>query len=265
MYPGADEVGMTLTSRAVTDFYGKHPQVYCHWTNERAQNVTPLYEDRPVGKTVPVQLAVAGCAETADESTCDIDLFLNYPTEKQVEASELPVDGYKERNLDKFCSAACSALGQNKVVAIADGGYCNGGDVELLQMLSGHLDLTDLPAYAGWNTSSNTLGTAICESVFVWLFGQTEQSKLFVAERYAEDAGYCGYVRRYMCDNVLSGWGLDYFHADGKNGKVAKRVGEEIDGFLAEKLPQVAAKYKVSHIGMPWRRMFEVQLDMERI
>ena len=182
-----------------------------------------------------------------------------------MEASELPVDGYKERNLDKFCSAACSALGQNKVVAIADGGYCNGGDVELLQMLAKQIDITDLHAYAGWNTSSNTLGTAICQAVFVWLFGQTEYSRLFVAERYAEDVAYCGYVRKYMCDNVLPSWELDYFHADGKNGKVAKRVGEEIDGFLAEKLPQVAAKYKVSHIGMPWRRMFEVQLDMERI
>ena len=265
MYPGADEVGMTLTSRAVTDFYGKHPQVYCHWTNERAQNVTPLYEDRPVGKTVPVQLAVAGCAETAAESACDIDLFLNYPTEKQVEASELPVDGYKERNLDKFCTDALSALRQNKVVAIADGGYCNGGDVELLQMLSEHVDLTDIPAYAGWNTSSNTLGTAICEAVFVWLFGQTEQSKLFVAERYAEDAGYCGCVRGYMCDNVLPEWGLDYFHADGSSGKVAARVAQELNAFLADKLPQVAAKYKVSHCSMPWRRMFEVRLDMDKI
>ena len=127
------------------------------------------------------------------------------------------------------------------------------------------MDLTDLPAYAGWNTSSNTLGTAICEAVFVWLFGQTEQSKLFVAERYAEDAGYCGYVRRYMCDNVLPGWGLDYFHADGKSGKVSARVEQELNAFLADKLPQVAAKYKVSHCSMPWRRMFEVRLDMDKI
>lgn len=264
MYPGADEVGMALTSKAVTDFYGKTPTVFCHWTNERAQHVTPLYEDRPVGQTLPVQLDVCGCKVTTDESACDVDLFLNYPTEKQVEAFEPPVSGYQERNLGEFCNAIKQEMAAKKVVALADCGYCNGGDVELLQKLAKSIDITDLSAYAGWNTSSNTLGTAICQAVFVWLFGQTKESRLFVAERFAEDVAYCGYVRKYMCENVLPAWGLDYFHADGKNGKVAHRVADEIDRFLADKFPCVAAKYKVLHVAMPWRRMFEVQLDMEK-
>lgn len=264
-YPGADEVGMTLAAHAACDLTGKRPSVYCRWTTTDAMKVIPLYEDRPVGQTVPLQIEVSGAKQTFDKESCDVELFLNYPSSSPVEVYQTPSSGYFTRDLDQFTADVAAAVKQGKTVVIADGAYANGGDLELVQKLSKVMDITELPSYAGWNTSSNTLGTAICQAIFVWLFGQSENSKLFVAERYAEDVAYCGYVRRYVSDNVLPQMGLNYFDAGAIDGAVAQRVWQEIDRYLSVHLPQVAAKYRVSSCRMPWKRMFEVDLCMQKI
>ena len=260
MYPGADEVGMSLLSRAVCDLYDKHPRVACFWAAKGAPDVVPLFEDRPVGKTLPVQLSVAGCLQTSENA--DIELYLNYPDSQPKNVGETPSEGYAARDLQAFCSDIAQAVKSGKVVAVADGAYCNGGDERFVETLQSKIQLTDLASYAGWNTSSNTLGTAICAAVFVWLFGKTKFSELFVAERFAEDLAYCGFVRKYVCDNILPQIGLDYFHADGKNGKAAEIVKEQIAKYMQIRLPQIAQKYVVCYCALPWQRMFETELDL---
>ncbi len=259
MYPGADEVGMSLMCRAVCDLEGRHPRICCHFAHPDGPQVIPLYEDRPVGKTLPVQLQVAGC--TIAEGEGDIELYLNYPSCDPVEVWQEPTAGYLHRDLPAFCDAIKASVSSGRVTALADGAYCNGGDRECLQMLAERIDLMELSAYAGWNTSSNTLGTVICQAVFVWLFGRSESQSLFLAQRLYEDVGYCGHVRRAVTEQ-LGPLGYNYFDAGQRDGAVAQMVQAKLEAFMETNFPEIARRYRIDRCQLPWKRMFEVDLTL---
>ena len=261
MYPGADEVGMTLLARAACEYKGVTPKISCKFAHENSHNVTPLYEDRPVGLTLPFQVESAGCVIAEDEDA-DIDLYLNYPSREPVEVWQEKSAGYDERDLDAFVLKIKNSIEGGRVTALADGAYCNGGDRELLQMINGEMDILKLSAYAGWNTSSNTLGTVICQAVFVYLFGDNSSQKRFLAERVYEDVGYCGYVRAYVTNNLLPDLGYNYFNAGEKDGVVAALVRKELDAFIEKHFPNIYERYCISRCEMPWKRMFEVDLAL---
>ena len=262
MYPGADEVGMTLLSRAACEYKGITPKISCKFVHENSHNVTPLYEDRPVGVTLPFQVESAGCV-IADDNEVDIDLYLNYPSREPVEVWQEKSAGYDERDLSAFVMAIKKSIEGGRVTALADGAYCNGGDRELLQMIDKEMGVLALSAYAGWTTSSNTLGTVICQAVFVYLFGDNKFQKRFLAERVYEDVGYCGYVRAYVTNNLLSNLGFDYFNAGETDGEVALLVRRELNDFIEKYFTNLFVRYEIDVCRMPWKRMFEVDLSLK--
>lgn len=44
VYPGADEVELTLVSRMINVMHGKCPKVYVKYAVEKARDIVPLYE-----------------------------------------------------------------------------------------------------------------------------------------------------------------------------------------------------------------------------
>lgn len=265
MYPGADEVGMTLLARAACVLMGCQPGVRPVFAHEKSPEIVPLYEDRPVGMTLPVLLRTSGCRVLTDmdpELTPDITLYLNYPAEDPVEAGQAPTEGYGMRDLPSFCDRIAADVREGKLVAVADGAYCNGGDAEFVRMLSRRIPLTELASYAGWNTSSNTLGTAVCQAVFVWLFGKSGHLDLFTAQRLYEDVGYCGTVRREIT-GLIGPLGFGYFDAGETDGVVAQMVRQRLNSYMGQLLPQIAETYEIDRCRMPWKRMFEVDLTLK--
>jgi len=265
MYPGADEVGMTLLARAACELKGVTPRIECIFAHEDSPKIVPLYEDRPLERTLPFQISSAGCLQLTEGEDSDIRLYLNYPAFEPKEVYEKPSDGYFARNLPAFCDKIAASVNGGKVTAIADGAYCNGGDRELLLMLQERIPLLSLSAYAGWNTSSNTLGTVICQAVFVFLFGDAPEQKRFLAERIYEDVGYCGHVRALVTNTMLAPLGYNYFDAGEEDGQVAAIVRAELDKFIENTFPTLSEKYEIAVCRMPWRRMFEVDLSLREV
>ncbi len=265
MYPGADEVGMTLLARAACEYMGVSPRIECIYAHENNPNLIPLYEDRPLGKTLPHQIGSAGGIQVAEGEESDICLYLNYPAFEHREVFEEPSEGYFARNLPLFCDKIAASVAQGRVTALADGAYCNGGDKELLKMLQEKIPLLSLSAYAGWNTSSNTLGTVICQAIFVFLFGDSHHKKRFLAERVCEDVGYCGHVRGFVTNHLLPSLGYNYFDAGEEDGKVACLVRQELEKFINEYFPSLWEQYQISVCRLPWRRMFEVDLSLKEV
>ena len=70
-------------------------------------------------------------------------------------------------------------LAEGKVVSIADNAYANGADLSLIQLLNTNGLLLKVSGYAGWNTSANTIGTAIAEAVNYLYYGQFTKSNGF--------------------------------------------------------------------------------------
>ena len=264
IYPGADEVGLTRLCALVNQMKGGEPKVYPVYPHEDCKKIVPLYEDRAVEKSIAAQIVSAGCQTAASAEEADILLFCNLPLEKMKNVTERGGEDYERRELAAFTEKMSCARKAGKAVAAADIAYCNGGDVEWLTLIEKKLGVFSLAGYAGWNTSSNTLGTVLCQAVLYHYYGDTATHRKFTAERVYEDVGYCGYVRKYACDELLPKMsGCDYFHADGKRGKVAEKVKETLQAYVSESFPNVAAAYEIESCGMPWSRMFEVGLTVQ--
>ena len=136
-----------------------------------------------------------------------------------------------------------------------------------MRLLADRMPLTALSSYAGWNTSSNTIGTAVAAVVFVWLFGRTDATERFIAERLYEDIGYCGHVRAETTALIREmGKGYGYFNAGETDGEVAGLVRERLATYMVEHFPEVAGQYEIDRLRMPWKRMFEIDLTLrERV
>lgn len=265
MYPGADEVGMTLLSRAACECTGRYPTILPLFAHPSAPGVVPLYEDRPVGETLPLLLETSGCriVSERDGIPADIRLYLNYPVSDPVEAGQTPTEGYRLRDLTAFAEGIAADTGAGRCVAVADGAFCNGGDAAFMRLLADRMALTALSSYAGWNTSSNTIGTAVAAAVFVWLFGRSAATERFIAERLYEDIGYCGHVRAEVTALIREmGKGYGYFNAGETDGEVAGLVRERLTSYMKEHFPEVAGQYEIDRLRMPWKRMFEIDLTL---
>ena len=263
IYPGADEVGMTLLSALIVDDKNKQVKICPVYPHEDCKQVIPLYEDRAVERSIASQIKNAGGILVETEDEADILLFCNLPVGQMKNYTEQFGEQYDKRNLTAYVDKMQTALHNGKIVAAADIAYCNGGDLLWTKMMDEKFGLFALGGYAGWNTSSNTLGTVICHAVLYYFYGATATHKRFTAERVYEDLGYCSYTRKYTCDNVLPDMGLDYFHADGRVGKVSALVKHTLENFVKENYPTVYQNYEISVCEMPWSRMFEVGLTVK--
>ncbi len=264
MYPSADDTGLILLARAVAEKRGIRPKVFVHYASVRAELCVPWFEDRPLGETVKYHILSMGGIQVYSLAEADIILAVNMaPQMLHEDDPAYPMTYDVGRNLAEFTNFIAYALRAGKTVALADVAACNGSDRELLHLLDSEDLLLKLHAYAGWNTSSNTIGTCLCQAALV-LFGGDEKGRIsFLLHRYYEDMGYMGYVRKDVTDSFLPSRGLDYFHADGKRGEVAKRVAAGVEAYMGAEFPSLAAHVGRVDAEMPWERMFETKLTLK--
>ncbi|MBP3644904.1 MAG: DUF4127 family protein [Clostridia bacterium] len=265
MYPGADELGLTLSTRMALHFAGLRPGVYINYAATTAPTVIPLYEDRSVGESIKYQLLAAGMRIVSSAPEADIILAVNAPASPMREAAAQPVTDREytvERTLIAFALYVQDCLNEGRIVTIADIAYANGADQELVALLNEMGILDKLQGYAGWNTSSNTLGTSIAMGAHALLEGLTPEHRSFMALRLVEDAGYCGCVRGDVNENELPQLGLNWFDAGGMRGEVSEIVRDRLNTYVQEKLTSVARHIVIDDVWMPWKRIFEVGLDI---
>ena len=268
IYPGADELGLTLLSRMRNTLADRVPAVYVHYAATGAPMVVPPFEDRPLGESVRYQLTAAGCRAAASPETADFILAVTAPGQNIAEASVQPradLDYDVGRSLPAFFAELRYWLDAGKPVSICDNAYCNGGDLELLDLLDAGGRLMDLAGYAGWNTSANTMGTAIAQGVRYLYEGADQRHDDFLVLRYLEDCGYDSVVRQSVTRDKLPPLGLDYFHAGECGGEAARLVEQGLREFIARSLPSIASRIRLDGVRLPWKRMFEVDLDVRFI
>lgn len=265
IYPGADEVEMTLLSRAMNEVFEKRPKVYVKYASVFAPYLIPAYEDRALGETVRYHIMAAGCIQVDSVAEADFILALSAPARKMLEAVRQPAantDYDVERNLTEFLYAIDTYCAEGKPVTIGDNAYANGSDLELIAILNQKELLLKVAGYAGWNTSSNTIGTALAQGVKYLYYGSNKEQKEFLLLRYLEDAGYCGFIRKEITEKELPALGMTYFDIKEQHGVVSEIVKRYLQTFAEEKLASIAANISIEDVGMPWRRMFETDITV---
>ena len=270
MYPDADAAVNTLLARAINRRKCKVPLVFVKFASSVGSAVIPDYEDRIVGETIKYHVLAAGGLVASCVSEADIILMINVPSGGMQDrwseidsGTSLPqtpeYDAHRTLiELIEYADYVISHL--KKSVVFADIAYCNGGDPLLLRLLRQKGLLWKIAGYAGWNTSSNSIGTCLPMGMLYNLYGCTPAHIDFLALRYLEDIGFCSAVRRDVILEDLETLGLDSSLIDGPHGEVAKIVRNRLQRYADNNLSDKYHKVAVTECYMPWNRIFEVGL-----
>lgn len=261
MYPGADEVGLTLVSRMINHFNGYKPKIYLKYACDLAKSIIPRYEGVSLSSTLKSHIFSAGCQECDSFNEADIVIFVTAPSEDMEEAFHQPSEkpGYiAERNFVEMMDVLRRSIDADKIVSIADNAYSNGGEIKLINILNNADLLMRVDGYAGWNTSANTIGTTIAQAVDSLVFGRTDEHNNFLAQRYVADVGYCSVARGKVTDALPDD--MNYFDVHETCGKAAKMVDDTLKEFARTALSSISKHLEITNVNLPWSRMFEVDL-----
>jgi hypothetical protein len=183
IYPGADEVGLTLLARFSVDVLDIHPSLLLIFRNTSTINLIPNFEGQPMINTLLDQLSAAGGVAINTNTSAGISsdavlLVDNFDTFPQLDASKQPTTGGSVEDYASFTTHICPFNANTTVVGFADNRYSNGADMMFLEYMDMLAETPDCAldmagfAYAGWNTNGNTLGTVISNTVLLVLFGK---------------------------------------------------------------------------------------------
>jgi len=250
IYPGADEVMHTLAAWVVGRLRGDAPLRLrllptdaAHW-----QRLVPLYEDRPLPDALAAQLqAVGALAVDAGE-----DALLLVHSQGPAQGDWAMRQPLPQRvGVD---AAVWPQLAAAPAVAVADDAHANGGDPVFVAELAARHPLTELAGYAGWNTSSNRIGSLLAQLVLARGRWAQRANQAVVALRLAEDLQWQARLRQALRDQVdetRSPAGL-------VEATAQQLMLTEANAWLATMgFPQ-----RIQRAWLPWRRSFEIGLDV---
>lgn len=266
MYPGADEIGLILVARAINDYKKYKPRIYISYASELGKNSIPMFEDRPVCETIKYHLYSANCYLASSISEADIILAINLGSEfagKFDNKKEL-IYG-KNRNLVSFVDNINNFLELNKITGIADIAYCNESDPELIALLKEEKLLYKIHAYAGWNTSSNTIGTVISNLVSYYYSKDNSKKNFSLYNRYLDDYCFMHEVREKINIEIndMKNPNISIFYL----GSYKDQLEKETKDYLLECLEPFNYDFN-KHVDIDvdfvWNRTFEAEFKINK-
>lgn len=265
IYPGADEVGNTLVTRAYVDHFDKTPKIYPFYASTYGPFIVPLYEDRPMKETLKYHVRACGAELVETPEKANFILAINSPGKIMQRAKEqltnLDNTYVSYRNLNDFIAKIDSFITEGFQVSICDSAFGNGGDLSLIKRLDDKGLLGKIHAYAGWNTDANTLGTVLADSIIN--LENKQQDHRHLQYRLLEDVFYQAVVRQDALDKKLPELGYEDYDFD----PVMEQVCDYIQADLLKQYQALnfATEYpvKIRQVSLPWHRLFEVDLEVK--
>ncbi len=237
---GADEIPLTLLSRALNA--DKRIKIAPVYTNPNGIDKISKYEDISVEKSVNSQIELAG-GVVSDMEHCDMVMLVNNFENEQGElVMGVDVPLYNgELNLP------------DEPYFIADIVNANGADNKFVEALFNKDSLKEFYGYAAWNTTGNTLGSAIACALTYYGARQPNQNafQVFQLTRFLDDWAYQANVRSQIRDNV-----------ENLSNTVIKAKMLPFEKVIFDKfnVKKMSAEYK-----FPWDRFFEVEVNLKNV
>ncbi len=152
---GADEIAQTLLAACVNEQHGLSPRIFVAYAEPAAAARVMPYMAVSVDATADEKIRLIGGRRADTPEDADLVLYLN--------ASDAEKGSLDAR------AAACTALSglveRGKPTALVDlSKHFDAREPLLPLLLARDFPLTRLTAYAGWNTTSNAVSTALAEA-----------------------------------------------------------------------------------------------------
>lgn len=243
IHPGADEVGASLVAKAFM-WPNSNVSVYPIYTQDAGKEILANYEDRPIKKAVEGQIKMCGAKKSNSIGSADLVLLIHLPEIFQGDhIFEEEPEGTSSNAISKAIGLLQSL---NKPMTIADIVWANGADPELVEkILDNETNMASLYGYAGWNTASNSIGSALAMGVARVAAEKTDTCnklahKRLVISRLAEDWAYQADIRQQLAEP-------DSAELNNRMFKPVERITKkfEYEGDISFKFP--------------WNRLFEIE------
>jgi hypothetical protein len=276
VYPGADEVGSVLFTRVFNRYKNYTPKVFVRYSSTLGGTVVPLYEDRPLNESIKYQIISIGGIMVTSASESDLLLAVHSPGKHMIESAE---QYYKDisfttyTNINEFIRYILYYSDTyKKPYAIADVAFSNGSDNEFMVFARQSGVFDRVCAYAGWNTSQNSIGVSLAHGVLCSYYNsfKDNEEKLLLSTEF-------------MMRNIISDWFLmsnvihmfsamqndypevDYYHV-GENGEFVRNTMKDMIVNLINK--EFKGVYKGRRIEfdiltLPWNRIFEIDFNLK--
>lgn len=259
-FPGADQLGLLLITRASNDFNNYHPKITVIYPLGGGEKTVPRYDGQAIGKTIASHVEAIG-GMMVDNERPDLLLAVNTPLTTSTTESEnfenFPIMLQSTRD---FLTQIEKAVNLGIPVSIVDMAFSNGSDNTLVYGLYQDQMMYRLAAYNGWNTASNSVGYGIAQGVLS-KYMTADAHRDMLTTQYLDNWAYQANVRDYiyrMQQKLEAGVVTQYYPT----------LNEELQSRTKEQLQRYASTYlgidpKTVDVTLPWQRLFEVYVDVK--
>ena len=256
--PGADELGMALVANALARSVHWTPKVAVHYARADGALLRDPLEFEPASATIGSLIALCGGRDV--QSGADIEVFVRSPETSDADEAA-------------FHHAIADAVAAGKSVAVIDLSFLHEKSDEpartahalIAQGIAAKID-----AFASWNTTANTAGTALAEAIAVGAgkragtYSEIAHAR-FMLDRYADDYAFHIFVRPDLNARLQAAGVEDHTYLAGPalaSAQTANRsaLWRQTLALLAQIYPQYRDAGLL--ITLPWNRTFETQLDV---
>ena len=235
---GADEIPLTLMTYALYEDKEKKPKIFIDYANPKTFHKISKYEDVSVRECCVAQIQTAGAIVAENEAEADIIMYVNNFEQEQGDLM-----------LGDATKSCAKKLNYIKPFFVADICNANGADNEFIQKNENIFSSLLFLGYAGWNTTGNTLGSAISAAV-----------TKYIADSYSEKA-----FKRLQVVRLLDDWA--YQANVRKKMKELKNIDPtilktEMQSYY-EKVKKILHYGGIADFSYPWERFFEIEITLK--
>ena len=195
---GTDEVALTLLGHIIMQLSHYQPHIFVTYSTDEGPQTTMPYMPNTVATTVEEKISIAGGMLVNTAEQADFILYIHVGTQKNKSALK-PAAKQIKNLIDQGYKVALVDLTEN----------FQSSETLFPILLTENVDVPRLIAYAGWNTTSNSIGTAITEaSIFSKaitspadtpeLVGLYQGNLEFLTARFLDDLYYQKEVNPYI-------------------------------------------------------------------
>lgn len=276
---GTDELALSILGHIISEAANYHPRVFITYSHTDAPNIIMPFMPMSVAQSVREKIALAGAVPVSTPNEADFILYIHIGTKStqsgfqmQKAARQVNIllkDGYKVAMVD-----------------LAEDFYFS--EALLPVLIENEVNVSQLIAYAGWNTTSNSLGTALTQAIAFTKMQHDMHAPHEMVRVYKENLEFS--ISRFIDDYYYQkkiqpeiNKGLKAIHVDPYNLNtyhqqadrlVQNRIRESADQFFTQALankviivnsvpePQTFTITKLStQNSFPWDRTFEIRLN----
>lgn len=271
---GTDEVALTLLGHIAMEFSNYQPRIFVIYSDNDIPQITMPFMPHSVATTIREKIQIANAIEVADANEADFILYVHVGSKK---------------NRDNFISAARQLeklMDQGYKIALVDLAENFQISESLLPiLLAQNAPIPKLIAYAGWNTTSNSIGTAVTQAcIFIRQLSNKntmpetvaiyKDNLEFLTARFLDDLYYQKEINPYM-NNRLQRLHIDPYNLGNSyyqtNYQIQKMMFSKTNYLLREGLYNhpitintTQGPYQIIitdldiQTYLPWQRIFEI-------